>query len=423
MMEQVTLFQMFPDYEPPEALGAALSQAAIVAADILPEERSVRAALHHSEYIPQRLLNQAGKEIAALYGLRRLELTATHPEDQLHRVEPEELMELFVSRNSMTRGSLAGAKWRWEGTALTIQLAANGKRELEELIPQVQTVLRERFAAPVTITVEAGEPLEGKALFDAMDAMRQNLLGSLPSGGGGKSGGKPTEAKAAPPSEAFYGKPFRGTPVSMKDLSLDMGTVIVEGKVFNIDHKELKKRNAWVVKFDMTDNTNSVRISRFLEAGEAKPILDNVKLGAILRVQGKPIEDRFENELVLKPYAMMPGAMEKRKDTAPNGKRVELHLHTNMSQMDGMTPAKTLVERAIRWGREYHEYLQKHLALGLREKTAKSAARRDFIAAHPRPKNADDLIRTDEFPGLSTPSLRRYHNAYLHSLTEIVPQA
>lgn len=80
-------------------------------------------------------------------------------------------------------------------------------------------------------------------------------------------------------------------------------------------------------------------------------------------------------------------------------------------------------ERAIRWGREYHEYLQKHLAAGLREKTAKSAARRDFIAAHPRPKNADDLIRTDEFPGLSTPSLRCYHNAYLHSLTEIVPQA
>ena len=78
-------------------------------------------------------------------------------------------------------------------------------------------------------------------------------------------------------------------------------------------------------------------------------------------------------------------------------------------------------ERAIRWGREYHKYLQKHLALGLREKTAKSAARRDFIAAHPRPKNADDLIRTDEFPGLSTPSLRRYHNAYLNSLTEIVP--
>ena len=73
-------------------------------------------------------------------------------------------------------------------------------------------------------------------------------------------------------------------------------------------------------------------------------------------------------------------------------------------------------ERATRWGREYHEYLQKHLAAGLRPKTARTAARRDFIAAHPRPKNADDLIRADEFPGLSAPSLRQYHKAYLESL-------
>ena len=73
-------------------------------------------------------------------------------------------------------------------------------------------------------------------------------------------------------------------------------------------------------------------------------------------------------------------------------------------------------ERAIRWGREYHEYLQKHLAAGLRLKTARTAAHRDFIAAHPRPKNADDLILADEFPGLSAPSLRQYHKAYLEAL-------
>lgn len=52
----------------------------------------------------------------------------------------------------------------------------------------------------------------------------------------------------------------------------------MEGKVFAVDHKELKKRNAYVVKFDMTDNTNSVRVSRFMEAGEAKPILENVQV-------------------------------------------------------------------------------------------------------------------------------------------------
>ena len=50
----------------------------------------------------------------------------------------------------------------------------------------------------------------------------------------------------------------------MSQVCLDMGSVIVEGKVFAVDHKELKKRNAWVISFDMTDNTGSVRVKRFL---------------------------------------------------------------------------------------------------------------------------------------------------------------
>ena len=132
----------------------------------------------------------------------------------------------------------------------------------------------------------------------------------------------------------------------MRELSLDMGTIIVEGRVFAVDHKELKKRNAWVVKFDITDNTNSIRVTKFMEAGEAKPILDNVQVGSVLRVQGKLIEDRFENEMVLKPYAMCPGSMPKRKDTAPGEKRVELHLHTTMSNMDALTPTADAVKQA-----------------------------------------------------------------------------
>ena len=127
MNQQVYLTNMFPDYEPPEELRAALSQAAIVAADIDPEEGRVHVALHSENYIPQRLLNQVQKDITMLYGLRQLELTTTHPETELHKIEPEELRNLFVSRNSMTRGSLAGARWEWKDTALTVKLRANGK--------------------------------------------------------------------------------------------------------------------------------------------------------------------------------------------------------------------------------------------------------------------------------------------------------
>ena len=347
MSKQVYLTNMFPDYEPPEELKEALSQAAIAAADIDPEARKVSVAVHAEHYIPKRLLDQAAKEICQSYGLAGLELTAAHPETELRKIEPEELRDLFVAHNSMTRGSLAGAKWEWNGTELTVKLRANGKKELEELVPLVQSTLRERFAAPVTIKIEAGETLEGQALFDHMESMRSQLIETMPAAA---LSAKKEEKKPDPQTDTFYGKPFRGPVVPMKDLNLDMGSVIVEGRVFNVEHKELKKRNAWVIGFDMTDNTNSIHINRFMEANEAKPILENVQVGSVLKVQGRLELNRYDNEMVLKPFSMMPGSMPKRKDTAEGMKRVELHLHTIMSNMDALTDTAAAVKQAAAWG-------------------------------------------------------------------------
>ena len=347
MRENLFLLDMFPDYEPPEEIREAFSQAALVAVDLDPNTRTVEAAAHAERYIPRRFLQRLQKDVLELYGLRSLRVTLTHPATELQKIEPEEIRSLFVERDSMTRGSLAGAKWSWKGNELTISLAANGKAGIEKLIPEVATVLKERFATEVSIRVEAGHEFSDQELSQAMEKIRQEALTALPAI-------QARQAQMEPPkpldSDTFYGKPFRGTATPMKDLNLDMGTIIVEGKVFAIEHKELTKRNAWVVKFDMTDNTNSIRVTRFLEAREAKPILENVQMGSVLRVQGKLIEDRFENDMVLKPYAMMPGAMPKRKDTAPKGKRVELHLHTTMSNMDALTDTAAAVKQAAAWG-------------------------------------------------------------------------
>ena len=347
MSETVYLLNMFPDYEPPEEIRKALSQAALVAVDIRAENRSVEVAAHTDTYVPRRLTRQAEKDILSLYGLRNLEITLTHPATELSKIEPEELRDLFVDLDPMTRASLAGAKWAWDGGHLTVCLAANGKAGVEAQIPAVVKMLQQRFAAEVTISVEANHDLTGAELSRAMEKLREEALSAAPAASAKQA---QKEERKPQDSDTFYGKPFRGTAVPMKDLNLDMGTIIVEGKVFAIEHKELTKRNAWVVKFDMTDNTNSIRVTRFLEAKEAKPILDNVQLGSVLRVQGKLIEDRFENDMVLKPYAMMPGVLPKRKDTSPNGKRVELHLHTTMSNMDALTDTAAAVKQAAAWG-------------------------------------------------------------------------
>ena len=345
MKQQVYFLNMFPDYEPPEALQSVLSQAAIVAADIDPEKRSVEVAIHSEVYIPMAALEVVAKDLRYSYGLRQLHITATHPAHQLHQVNHEELMTLFVAENSMNRSALAGATWHWEGEKLTIKLLANGVKDLREAVPAVCRNLRERFAAPVQIEIEAGNSLEGKALFDAMDRMRDTYLQSAPSAAAPQKAAAPKQE-----SNTFYGKPIKGNAVSMKELSLDMGSVIVEGKVFAVEHKELKKRNAWVINFDMTDNSGSIRVNRFMEANEAKPILENVKVGSVLKVQGKMDVNKFDSETILRPFAMQPGSMPKRLDTAPGEKRVELHLHTTMSNMDALTDVGAAVKQAAAWG-------------------------------------------------------------------------
>ena len=122
----------------------------------------------------------------------------------------------------------------------------------------------------------------------------------------------------------------------MGDVELDMGTVVVEGDVFAVDHRELKKRGAWVVCFDITDYTGSVRISKFFPGDEGKGIVEGVKKGQHLLIQGKLNIDRFTGDMVLEPFAIMEAQKAQKMDDAPE-KRVELHLHTTMSAMDALT--------------------------------------------------------------------------------------
>ena len=351
-MENTTLFlNMFPDFAPPEALLPVLSQAAIVAGEIDPVKRGVSLVLHTENYIPQWELDGVAQAVAGLYGLESLHLQAVHPASQLTKIHPRELMELFVREDSLSRAALAGAGWRWEGNTLHIQLRANGKKALEACVPGVCRSLGERFAAQAQVEIHCGENLEGAQLYAAMEQMRQNMMESIPQPGGGKTPEKPqSQPQQTQQSQTIYGKPFQGKPIPMSEVDLNQGFVIVEGKVFHVEHKELKKNNAWVINFDMTDYTGSVRVNRYMDNNEAKPILEAIREGSVIQVKGKPTENRYDNEMVLKPFGIMPGSMPKRQDTATEGKRVELHLHTTMSNMDALTNTTEAVKQAAAWG-------------------------------------------------------------------------
>ena len=148
----------------------------------------------------------------------------------------------------------------------------------------------------------------------------------------------------------LFGKEFTGTPVKIVDTKIPGESVIVEGNIFNIEPREIKGEK-YIVSFDITDKSDSTTVKFFVKRSVFdNELKDKIKKDAYLRVQGEVQFDKYAKEINIMAKAIMTAqAPPPRMDTAEE-KRVELHLHTQMSSMDGVTPVKTYIKRAIEWG-------------------------------------------------------------------------
>ena len=354
-MNEVYFPALFPGFPLPEELAEALGRLAVVHAELDRETRTIRLDAQAEQYLAEKQLQALCRDIEKEYGLRELKLSVRYPASELPNMDFRDLAQVFIRAFSPSAAILAGAGYEVTDEAVVIRLKANGKDSILQNAKKAEQFLRDRFGVSKKIEVEAHSNLEGRALFEETARIRAEALKNAPAitasvpQGGAKASGGAASTPAEPAGALFYGRPFAGKPVRMEELNLDMFRVIVEGKVFAVQHRELKKRGAWVICFDMTDYTSSVRVNQFMEAAKAKPIIDNVQPGMWLRVQGKMSFDRYDNEMVLQPNAMEKIEAPKRRDTYPE-KRVELHLHTTMSSMDALTDTGAAVKRAASWG-------------------------------------------------------------------------
>ena len=156
-------------------------------------------------------------------------------------------------------------------------------------------------------------------------------------------------AKESKSSEQLMGKEIRGKAVSMEGLNPKMGTVVVEGKVFATECYETRRPGVWLLTFDMTDHKNSITVRKSMPEKEVAGVRDAISPGMWVRVQGVVELTRDGKDIQINPYSIMKISHESRKDTAPR-KRVELHLHTQMSNMDALTDTKSVIKQAIAWG-------------------------------------------------------------------------
>lgn len=139
--------------------------------------------------------------------------------------------------------------------------------------------------------------------------------------------------------------------VKVEDISIDSGKIAVEGEIINLDSRELKS-GKFLVLYDVYDGTSTITCKSFVEADKVKNVLARLKEAKCIKLGGTAQFDPFAKELgvIANVVIEVPAKKKAERTDKAEVKRVELHLHTQMSQMDAVTSATDLIKRAMKWG-------------------------------------------------------------------------
>ena len=152
--------------------------------------------------------------------------------------------------------------------------------------------------------------------------------------------------------ECFYGRNCEGEVIKIADIQGEIREAVIEGMVISVEEREIRNEKV-IYMFSISDFTDSIMAKVFLEKEELELMRENIKKGKFIKLKGNPIYDTFSREITISSVrGMKPGTdtRVKRMDNYTGMKRVELHAHTQMSEMDSVVPVREFVKTAKNWG-------------------------------------------------------------------------
>lgn len=169
--------------------------------------------------------------------------------------------------------------------------------------------------------------------------------------GKGNKGDLKRAVKKSDNPDVIYGRDFEEEAMPIEDIIGEIGEVVIRGKIINYDSREIKNEKTILI-FDVTDFTDTMTIKMFARNEQVEELTKGIKMGAFVKLKGVTMVDKFDNELTIGSLVgikKIPDFTSSRSDNSAR-KRVELHCHTKMSDMDGVSEAKDIVKRAYKWG-------------------------------------------------------------------------
>ena len=243
--------------------------------------------------------------------------------------------------------------------------------KMEKLKHKLEHIFSERFDMPLGIVLGWLPKKKSKYAVYADSAMKEEIAQIVQTYEQAKEDQKDVEKQEVQQREKpafkknyvkqrlpedkdiFYGRNFEGEETEIHEIIDEMGEVVVRGKIIQLETREIRNEKT-IVMFAVTDFTDTIKAKVFTKNERLPEILDKLKEGAFIKMKAVAMMDQFEHDIALGSVSgikTIPDFTEKRMDHSPV-KRVELHCHTTMSDMDGVTDVKKLLKTAMGWGHQ-----------------------------------------------------------------------
>lgn len=313
-------------------------------------------------------LDEFERAAAAEFGLDRLRVRCRYTPDMLEAKYASQAVLRLKQDMAVINGHLNGAFYYIEGGTVHIELKRGGADLLSRagFEQALAKLLSEEFSVKLDVkliekhTTDSGE--------DYNEQLKKAYESTLPDPADVRETVNPVPSAA--PKEEIVSVDFKSIPVmsegavivkgkkiyadsvtNIGDIYEAQNNIVIWGDVFDYQEKEIKNKKGEekrITSVGITDYTGSISIKDFADK-DSDNALSKLKKGTTVVIRGKVDFDSFDNEFVLRANDIMTVNKIERMDKSEK-KRVELHMHTNMSQMDAVTPADKLINRVFSWG-------------------------------------------------------------------------
>lgn len=368
-----SLNNIFNKYNPSEESKGVFAGCEIVDITMAKEEREIKVTASFKAPVSTKILWTYEREVAAEYNLNSLRISPKYPSDTFTVEYFYELVKQLKKIVPFINGFLDDCECELDGDELKITLTHGGMDLLQETSSDkdISNLIYDQFGLRLKIVlIENKKPVKieipkDSNRYDMPPQREQRPQSSFPTERVRREQNSPMAAAGAAAmqqssaslpiilssAQSIYGRPISSKKpiMQLRDVSIESGRVVAWGDVFGFESRETRDGSRCIISFNITDYTSSISVKLILEKAKAEPVLGALKNGITVLVNGDVTYDKYDHESTIRALDISTLKKHEKNDDAPV-KRVELHLHSNMSAMDAITPVKEYVKRAAKWG-------------------------------------------------------------------------